>query len=120
MTSRHQPIAAPVRRTRHVDRRSRRSARCAAANSRSSQARSGMTRLCGDAHAPRRESQRAGREVGVGLRRGNLADSSLDAHLALQLDPMKEQRRLRAHGELAALAALVVGVEDEALGARRP
>src|SRR5512143_3176525 len=44
----------------------------------------------------------------------DVLDRALDAHLALELGPVEEQRRIRMRGELAPLAAAVVGVEHEA------
>ena len=65
---------------------------------------------------PRAElaSARPRREVRVRLLVAHLARSPLDAHLALQRLPVKAHRRLRMREQLAALAALVVRVEDEA------
>src|SRR5882724_6579017 len=53
------------------------------------------------------------REIGVGLFRGHLLHGPFDTHLALRGFPVKAERRLRMGQQLSALAALVVGVEDE-------
>ena len=107
----HDAVAAPVRRPRHVVAGARaRRRRSAARATRGRRSRS----LCGDAHAPMRESVRPRREVGVRLGGVDALDDALDAHLALELHPVEQQRRRRAVGELASLAALVVGEEHEA------
>ena len=58
--------------------------------------------------------ERPGGEVGVRLRGADLGDHALDAHHALQLDPVELQRGLRIAVELARLAAAVIRVPDEA------
>ena len=110
--SRHEPIAAPVRRPRHV--------------------------VAGKAPlAPRRTALRAPRDraaarfAATPTRRGATAaaatrkyasavagvdrlDVAFDADLALELGPEEEQRRVRPRRELPSLAAVVVRVEREA------
>src|SRR5437879_5619755 len=57
---------------------------------------------------------RPGREVGVRFLGAQLLDAALDADLPLQVRPEEHQARGGARVELAALAAAVVRVEDEA------
>jgi hypothetical protein len=59
---------------------------------------------------------RAAGEVGVGLGGVDRRDLALDADLASQAFPVEQQRRLGGRQQLPALAALIVGVEHEALG----
>src|SRR5690606_9261652 len=59
-------------------------------------------------------SARAGGEVGVGLLVGDELDRALHAHLLLQPAPVKAKGGPRTNEEVAGLAALQVGVEDEA------
>src|SRR5512134_3013026 len=55
-------------------------------------------------------------EVGVGLAVREPLDRAADAHLPVELAPVEDQCRPRVGGELAALDALVVREEAEALG----
>ena len=55
-------------------------------------------------------------EIGVRLGAVDRLDRPLDAHLALERLPVEQQRRARIGGEVGALAAFQVGVEDEAAG----
>ncbi len=57
---------------------------------------------------------RTGVEVGVAFFAGEAGDRALDDDLALQRDPRKQQGNTGVFGEIAALAALVVGVKNEA------
>src|SRR3546814_4004725 len=59
----------------------------------------------------------ARREIGIGDAVRDRRDRPFDADLAAQRLPVKEQRNLRVFRKLAALAAVEVGVEDEAVGA---
>src|SRR6266480_1378712 len=59
-------------------------------------------------------AQRPGRKVRVRLLGAQLLDAALDADLPLQVRPQDHQARGGARVQLAALAAAVVGVEDEA------
>src|ERR1044071_1835745 len=56
----------------------------------------------------------AAREVGLGRLARYPLDRALDAHLAVELRPEEDERRVRVLGELSSLAAVVVGEEDEA------
>ena len=47
---------------------------------------------------------------------GHARDLALDAHLTLEFDPMEQQRCMAVVRQFAALAAVVVGEEDEAVG----
>src|SRR6185437_14056570 len=58
-------------------------------------------------------ARRPAREVIIRLLRAHSVHAPLDAHLALERRPEEDQARRGACAELAALAALVVGVEDE-------
>src|SRR5437762_1648572 len=70
------------------------------------------------ASRPRADARRhrAAGKVRIRFRVAHLADEALDAHLPLELLPQERERCRGVRRELAALAALVVGVEDEALG----
>ena len=73
-----------------------------------------------DLALPRRARRelRAGRprfEVAVGLVDRHALDEALDANLAAELVPVEAERRVWVLLQLAALAALVARVEDEAL-----
>jgi hypothetical protein len=61
-----------------------------------------------------REPSGARAVVRVGFFRRDLLHGALDAHLPLELLPEKNQRRRRVRREVMALAALVVGEEDQA------
>src|SRR5262245_17915885 len=54
------------------------------------------------------------RKVLVGFLSAHLPDAPFDAHLPLELRPQEHEAGLRPCRELAALAALVVRIEDEA------
>ncbi len=56
-----------------------------------------------------------GIEVGVGFGFGQLVDAAFDTHLALQFRPEEGERDVGVQGDGTALAALIVGEEDEAL-----
>jgi hypothetical protein len=58
-------------------------------------------------------AERARREIAVAFVGAGFLDPAFDAHLALELDPVEQQRRVRMGGEVAALAAFVIGKEDE-------
>src|SRR5882672_2003908 len=58
--------------------------------------------------------QGAAAEVGVGLVARNAPDGPLDAHLAFEFTPEKKQRRERICRQFVALAAFVIGEENEA------
>jgi len=68
--------------------------------------------LGGPGAQPRAERARV--VVGVALLLRNLFHHALDAHLALQPDPVEEQRRMGVGGQFRALVAGVVGEEGEA------
>ena len=57
----------------------------------------------------------AGIEVGVGFGFGQLVDAAFDTHLALQFGPEEGEGDVGVQGDGTALAALIVGEEDEAL-----
>src|SRR5512134_943125 len=107
---RQQPVAAPVRRARRV------------LAVLVLHALEGALQRCTVGHAlalcrgpggePGAERPRV--EIGVGVRCRDFLRAALDAHLALELRPQEHQARARLRGELAALAARVVGVEDKA------
>ena len=63
---------------------------------------------------------RAAARVRLGLRAQDADHPALDAHLAPQLGPVEQQRRLRVGLELFGLAAAVVGEEDDAAPRRSP
>src|SRR4051812_6482301 len=65
--------------------------------------------------SPRAEPRavRATGEISIRIVAGDAFDVALDTHLALQLDPMKQQGRARVGCKLAALAAGVVRIEGE-------
>ena len=58
--------------------------------------------------------QRARLEVGIALGIRHFGDTAFDTHHALKLDPVKLQGSKRVAGQLAALAALVVGEPGDA------
>ena len=53
-------------------------------------------------------------EIGVGFGGGEFRDASGDAHLAVDVAPIKHQGGVRIRRQLAGLAAFVVGEEEEA------
>src|SRR6185369_8162726 len=59
---------------------------------------------------------RPAREIGIGLRVGHALHRTLDTDLAPERLPVKQQGGARISLELAALGALLVGVECEAAG----
>src|SRR5690606_3404116 len=59
----------------------------------------------------------ARREIGVGGGIGDRSGNPLDTDLPAQRFPVKEQRHMGVRRQLAALAAVEVGIEDEAVGA---
>ena len=61
----------------------------------------------------------AGGEVGVGLGVAHRTDGPLDADLAAQRLPVEQHRGMRVGEQLAAFAALVVGIEDESVAASK-
>ena len=73
-----------------------------------------MTELWCDAHALELASERAGREVRVGLGGRHLADRAGHPHLAAEWLPVEREGRAWVVGQIAALGALVVREEREA------
>src|SRR5262245_27200220 len=107
---RHDAVAAPVRRARRV-------VGIALAYA----LHGGLERTAGGHRLAlrRRPGGEAGAERAAGVIRvrgggGHLVDGAVDAHLALEVGPLEYEAGGRARRELAALAAAVVGEEDEA------
>ena len=107
---RHQPVAAPMRRARRLQQK----AGCVLG-------RIGHQRATACDHLALRRGpganariQGAAGVVAVGLLCADLFHHTLDAHHALELDPVKLQRGKRIARQLPPLAALVIGEPDDA------
>ena len=114
---RNQPVAAPIGRARDVA-RAERLGQALDLGFENGAARE-RPRLLRGASADAAGRMARG-EIGIGLGVGRGLDRSPDANLAPETLPIEQQRGLRRRGELLALGALAIRIEDEAVIYRLP
>ncbi len=106
-----QPVAAPVGRTRWGERKPR---RVLGGIGHQHRAPCNHLALRAGPGAQARIERTAG-IVGIALFGRDFFDPSFNAHHALEFDPVKLQRRVGVAGQILALAAVVIGVPDDAV-----